>query len=297
MQCFHPSEIHSGGRKLTVPCNRCMACRINKTYEWSTRLIYEMDDHDKSVFITLTYDDDHIGNPSLSKADFQKFIKRVRKHYFGNKESDLAYYLCGEYGPTTFRKHGHAALFGVDFEPDTWEVFKVDKDGPHYTSPTLLKLWPFGFNEVGLISPTRLNYVTGYIQKKLYGDAAKVYSDLGLEPPFQLYSKNLGVNALRRDADRLTRLFLSGKKNVQKYYAMKLGFDEYKVDYEVNPEIGYVREVNLAEARHREIEKENRAAYPELSDLEYAELIVSKRLQSEVDVEARMRMLNVRGKL
>lgn len=58
MQCFHPSKIRSGGRLLERPCNRCMACRINKTYEWSTRLVYEMESHDKACFITLTYDPD-----------------------------------------------------------------------------------------------------------------------------------------------------------------------------------------------------------------------------------------------
>lgn len=294
MQCFHPSEIYSGGRKLTVPCNRCMACRINKTFEWSTRLTYEMDDHDKSVFVTLTYDDDHIGNPSLSKADFQKFIKRVRKHYFGNKESDLAYYLCGEYGPTTFRKHGHAAMFGVDFEPDTWEVFKVDKDGPHYTSSTLLKLWPFGFNEVGLISPTRLNYVTGYIQKKLFGDGAKLYKDMGVIPPFQLFSRGLGVDFVQTQSDRIIdNGFVSyfGKKMpIPKYYSRKIGLSDMTTDEGVNlrSQLAYDAQVEAMEDwMHR----------TGGSRFDYADYVISARLQKKIELSAKEEIVHSRSKI
>lgn len=204
MQCFHPSKIRSGGRLLERPCNRCMACRINKTYEWSTRLVYEMESHDKACFITLTYDPDFLpNNGTLVVEDIQKFNKRVRKKYYGNSTSKYKFYICGEYGPTTFRPHYHGALFGVDFEPEEWICFKVDAEGPHYTSPALSKLWPFGFNEIGLITPTRMNYVTGYIQKKLFGDGAKEYEQRGVIPPFQLFSKNLGVEALQKMPDVL----------------------------------------------------------------------------------------------
>lgn len=279
MQCSHAKTFIPRGQylALTKPCGQCIQCRINKTNEWATRCKYEMESHDKSCFITLTYDEEHYPeNGSLNKKDFQDFIKRVRKHYFGNEASELKYYLCGEYGPNTFRCHGHVAIFGVDFEPDEWIVFKEDASGLHYTSSTLLKLWPFGFNEVSLLNESRLNYVCGYIQKKLTGNAAAFYRERGWIAPFQLYSKNLGVKALVEDSGRLTQLFLNHKgKPLQTYYAHKLGLNE------ITTEDGY----QLSYLYHKDAEEKRRAAYPDLSDFEYSKLILSKRLQTEIDLE------------
>lgn len=182
----------------------------------------------------------------------------------------------------------HAAVFGVDFDFENWEEFKRDSSGIHYTSPTLLKLWPFGFNEIGLITQDRLNYVAGYIQKKMLGGSKVYYSDNGIVPPDQRYSKNLGVEALKRDADRLRSLFLQKRgKPLPRYYAHKLAFNEVTTDDGFQLAALYAKEYELSE----------REKYPELSDFEYVELMQSKRRQAALDIESRMNLFDVRSTL
>ena len=69
---------------------------------------------------------------SLNHADFQKFMKRLRKHAGNN----IRYYMGGEYGPTTWRPHFHACIFGHDYEDKLY--FKTGESGEKiYTSKTL----------------------------------------------------------------------------------------------------------------------------------------------------------------
>lgn len=57
------------------------------------------------------------GVPYLRFMDAQKFIKRLRQRIVRNPSTErtedryLRYYLCGEYGETTFRPHFHALLY------------------------------------------------------------------------------------------------------------------------------------------------------------------------------------------
>ena len=53
MQCVKPIQVPNG----RFPCGKCIACRIAKSREWSSRLLHELTYWDKAVFITLTYED------------------------------------------------------------------------------------------------------------------------------------------------------------------------------------------------------------------------------------------------
>lgn len=288
MRCFRPVTFTPKGQvgTLTTPCGRCMACRINKTEEWSVRCEYEASVHDKNCFVTLTYSDEFLPKDRKEAvSNIQNFIKRVRKHYAGNQASELKYYLCFELGPTTFRPHYHIAFFGVDFEPENWEAFKRK----HYSSPTLDNLWPFGFNEVGLLNKTRMRYVSGYIQKKWLGSSSFKYKELGLIPPFQLSSKNLGTELLQKYSGRFTEQFLcdEGKKHVSRYFQKKLGLNEIMAD-ELH---------SLNQARYLDRKQEEREQYSELSDIEYSQMLISRRLQKEIDVNASMSIFKGRDKI
>lgn len=51
-----------------------MPCRINKTQAWVLRLELEKSNCDKSAFVTLTYDDEHLpGDCSLHKEMYSSF--------------------------------------------------------------------------------------------------------------------------------------------------------------------------------------------------------------------------------
>ena len=67
---------------IEVPCGRCRACRVRRSREWATRMLYEMDYHCKSTFATLTYDDEHLPvGGSLCKRDFCFIYEKVTKKY------------------------------------------------------------------------------------------------------------------------------------------------------------------------------------------------------------------------
>ena len=124
MTCSHPLTLRAGvGRKkrldvyglmpsIKVPCGHCMPCRIQRAREWAQRIVYEMPYHEKSCFITLTYDNEHF-NPSLNPSDLQGFWKRLRERFPDRK---LKYLACGEYGDKGGRPHFHAILFGVSLD-------------------------------------------------------------------------------------------------------------------------------------------------------------------------------------
>lgn len=293
MLCDFPSSIpvKNGIGWISVPCNCCLACRINKLQEWSTRVLFEAEAHEKKVFITLTYDDEHLPeNATLVKKHIQDFNKRVRKRYYGNSVSEYKYYFCGEYGPSTLRPHYHGALLGVDFDFEKWICYKTDKNGKHYYSPSLLDLWPFGFNEVSLLNPTTVNYVTGYILKKFMGASSIEYKKRGVIPPFQLYSQGLGVETLKKHSAQFYEQYLrdDGKKrHFSKYYQAKLGLDQVMED----------EFRTLSQARREERLAEDRAKYPDMSDLEYAQLLISKRVQHDLDLRARTDLFKSRSKL
>jgi len=108
---INPSEYPDG---LLVPCGKCMHCRVAKRREWSLRMLHELDEHEDSIFITLTYDEDNVPeNMSLRKADLQKFFKRLRKA-LGDRT--IKYFACGEYGDKTERLHYHSIIFGLSLK-------------------------------------------------------------------------------------------------------------------------------------------------------------------------------------
>lgn len=100
----------------------------------------------------------------------------------------LRYYACGEYGDVTLRPHYHAILFGVS---------------SGYLRPRVNEIWHQGVrNDVSIVTDSRIRYVAGYIDKKYFGDlGSRAYRDV--EPPFQLYSKSLGIDFATRNYEQI----------------------------------------------------------------------------------------------
>lgn len=183
MPCYHPilgyrsRLINSSGKRsivfnpnegyadmpVTVPCGKCIGCRLERSRNWAIRCMHEASCHDENCFITLTFNSDNLDPAgSLRKEDFQKFMKRLRKHFAPQK---IRYFHCGEYGDQLSRPHHHACLFGFDFHD---KIFLTEKSGTVlYTSPTLEKLWPFGFSTIGSVTFESAAYVARYVMKKL----------------------------------------------------------------------------------------------------------------------------------
>jgi len=192
MACFHPWTAYrqtngqvlftdkKGGDPLTVPCGQCLGCRLERSRQWAMRCVHEASMHEHNVFITLTYDNEHIPpDGGLKKSDFQKFMKRLRKYAAPTK---IRYYHCGEYGDNTNRPHYHAILFGWNF--DDWVyLFDSNSGCPIYTSPTLEKIWGKGFVTIGHVTFESAGYVARYCMKKLNGPLKnQVNKKTGLKP-------------------------------------------------------------------------------------------------------------------
>lgn len=171
---FSPKEALEPDNPINLPCGQCIGCRLERSRQWAIRCIHEAQLHEENCFITLTFSPEHLAardNPwSLDKKEFQDFMKRVRKKFHGQR---VRYFHCGEYGEKYGRPHYHALLFGLDFDDKV--LHRVINGHRLYTSPTLEKLWPFGYSSIGDVTFESAAYVARYIMKKVTGDDAETH--------------------------------------------------------------------------------------------------------------------------
>lgn len=262
--CYHPLEAwqrpdgsivfweakSNDGRRLDLPCGRCIGCRLERSRQWATRCVHESRSHAANCFVTLTYSPEHLpANGSLHYPDFQRFMKRLRKH-FGK---GVRFYMCGEYGEELDRPHYHACLFGIDFSGDR-KLWSNNNGHKLYRSPTLEFLWPFGFSTIAELTFDTAAYTARYVMKKVTGAMAddhyrKVDPDTGeihqLVPEFNKMSLKPGIGALFLDkymSDIYPNdyVVVSGKKSKPpRFYDKKFekvdpdAFDQIKADREL----------------------------------------------------------------
>lgn len=86
-------------------------------------------------------------------SDFQKFIKRLRKHYSTTvKDAKIRYYAAFEYGPTTYRPHIHCLFF-----LDSSQVSETFAD-------SCIKYWQYGNTfDPHIVSGSCSSYVASYL--------------------------------------------------------------------------------------------------------------------------------------
>lgn len=184
--------------EIKLPCGRCIGCRLERSRQWAVRCVHEALLHDKSCFVTLTYNDAHLhpsGSLKYHKRDFVLFMKRLRKK-FG---AGIRFFHCGEYGSTFQRPHHHVILFGVDFADDK-VIYKRNKLGHIlYTSPTLDRLWTdpddnssIGFSTIGECNFETVAYVARYVTKKVNGDMSYDHY-YGRDPEYITMSRRPGI--------------------------------------------------------------------------------------------------------
>lgn len=198
---------------LVVPCRKCLGCRMDYAREWRNRMLFELADNPKAIFLTLTYrdcelhmhdfyatDSDYIidSRPELHYPDVQAFFKRLRNRFPGRK---LRYYICGEYGPRTFRPHYHAIIYGIDLNDISDRVVNRHNEmmQPLFTSDLISDCWKKGYILFSGVTSQTCAYVSRYVLKKCYsGD--KVPSQLvGLTPAFNVSSRRPGIGFLNAE--------------------------------------------------------------------------------------------------
>lgn len=224
MTCYHPIHafrsaiVNDNGKRplvfsrknalpespeLSIPCGQCIGCRLEQSRQWATRVSLENQLHDKSIFCTLTYDDEHLPYkvdaetgemvPTLKPIHFTNFMKLLRfnieKYYPNNGK--IRFFGCGEYGFETKRPHYHIIIFG--FEPVDKKRYKTTFTGHTlYNSDFLEKCWKFGFINFGNVTFESAAYVARYCTKKITGAAAVFHYGVK-EPEFVRMSRRPGI--------------------------------------------------------------------------------------------------------
>lgn len=153
---------------IEFECRRCLPCRLNLAREKAIRCMHEARESNGSMFLTLTYSDDHLESPRLNYRDFQLFMKRLRFHY---PEQKINYMVTGEYGEETKRPHWHAIIF--NFYPEDAEFYYTsDRGDKLFKSKAIDEIWGKNDpdtrpNEFGEVTIDSANYVARYAAKKL----------------------------------------------------------------------------------------------------------------------------------
>ena len=145
---------------LKLPCGKCSECISKRSVEWATRARHEISTHYENCFITLTYDNENLLSIFVVKTEFQKFMKRLRKHL----KHKVRYMVSHEYGSNTFRPHHHAIIFG--YTPKDQKFLKHTSKGEAiYTSEEISKLWKHGFHSIGNANEKTAYYIASYALK------------------------------------------------------------------------------------------------------------------------------------
>lgn len=266
MVCTKPIRLPSQGN-LLVPCGKCRACRIARAKEWTVRIMHEINYHDYSYFVTLTYNDDNLpSDNSLSKQELQKFFKRLRKGY---EPGTIKYYACGEYGEQYGRPHYHAIIMSAA---------EISKE-------VLQKNWSFGYVYVGNVTYDSARYTADYVQKQYTGQLA-IQKYGTRQPPFSIKSLGLGAQfALDNSQQILDNLGITMRGDnvgIPRYYKKLIGLDSQ------NPDMVYRAQVRDAEIRQVHIERRGL--------LGQADSRVQSRNQADRNLNARLNQKK-KGKL
>jgi hypothetical protein len=155
---------------FAFPCRKCLACRLNIAREKAIRSIHEAKMHENNIFLTLTYDNDHLGDGRLTYQDFQNFMKRLREYvnriHTNENTHKISYMVTGEYGDKLKRPHWHAIIF--NYRPDDARYhYTTDQKETVFTSALISSLWGKGKTEFGSVTMDSAGYVARYAAKKL----------------------------------------------------------------------------------------------------------------------------------
>lgn len=211
MSCTSPVLGH--------PCGKCPSCRSRSRQEWVFRLQMEYECCNFGLFLTLTYNDEHLPFSGVNKRDVQLFMKRLRKHF---DSQALRFYLVSEYGDHTFRPHYHALFF-----------FKMPRTNDIYD--IIESSWQNGNVQFGEIEEGSIVYCTKYCMKgsevppgmnKNFRLVSKMHGGIGAD----YISKQAGYH---EDLSRVTMARIHGRSSpMPRYYRTKLleHYDDFDKD-------------------------------------------------------------------
>lgn len=148
---------------MEIPCNNCMGCKLERSRQWSIRMMHEARYHSENCFITLTYDDGNIPQSyGLDLRHWQLFMKRLRR----SLSQKIRFFACGEYGDLNGRPHYHAIIFNYD-PRDKILAGRSPSGELIYSSEALSGLWGLGYANAQAVTHKSCAYVARYVTKKI----------------------------------------------------------------------------------------------------------------------------------
>lgn len=179
-------------QRIELACGQCIGCRIDYSKQWALRCMLEAKQWKDNIFLTLTYDDEHVPD-KLIPEHLTKFLKDLRRsmdYHYGN--NGIRFFACGEYGELYMRPHFHIILYNCPV-PDK-QFFKSYRGVKLFTSPQIEKIWGKGFISIGDVTFESCAYVARYVLKKQKGKgSAEYYENLGIVPEFVRMSRRPGI--------------------------------------------------------------------------------------------------------
>lgn len=204
-----------------------------------------------NIYLTLTYDEDHLPpHGHLEAGHLKHFIKRLRRSVNrdrstsrGAQDATIRYFACGEYGEERDRPHYHLALF--NYAPVHSAQIRQGGNGeePLYTSDELRRLWPDGNNAFGQVTARSATYIAQYNLTSGYNNHTEDgewrpphFLRMSLKPAIGLtwlnkYKEDLQHGYLIHDARKhgIPRYYLKKLKNDATDLYERLQFAQYKV--------------------------------------------------------------------
>lgn len=282
----------------TIPCGKCIGCRLAYSREWANRIMLEAKEYpeDHTWFVTLTYNDENIPHKTvkneetgeiiqggtLYKKDIQEFMKRLRRTYeYKYHHTGIRFFLAGEYGETTNRPHYHACIFNMPIYDELKLLKKNELGQPIWTSEELEKIWKKGFVAIAKLCWETAAYTARYIMKKQKGPSAEwYYQSRGQIPEFTLMSRKPGIaqKYYNENNDKIYKndeITLKNGKKIQKIKPPKYYDKLYDIDHHM--EMMIIKNKRKSIAEKNEKNKDNKTTLTRAQRREIQERTNEKR--------------------
>lgn len=202
---YFESDKAYNDAKLELPCGKCEVCKKNKRKEMTVRLTNEIESHEHSCFVTLTYKPEELPyvnivtgevrrykdifdtaddvlfkdavmkewTPTLVKKDLQDYLKRQRKYLstpLKKKQDSRDYVDKIRYFAVgeygSKKSRPHWHLIIFGWNPSDKEVFCNRGQYNLYRSKQIEANWEFGISTVGDCNNAVAKYCAQYVTKK-----------------------------------------------------------------------------------------------------------------------------------
>lgn len=90
-----------------VPCGKCAACRDSRMNEWAQCINLELACHSESVWLTLTYNEEHLPH---SRRELENDLRVIWRGL------PFRHFIVSERGGKSQRIHFHCVIFGQSFQ-------------------------------------------------------------------------------------------------------------------------------------------------------------------------------------